>query len=96
MSFVSCSADNIKKWQCRDGRYECVIDIISKSYYIFNLFYENRFLKNFSGHNSVVNCLAVNEEGVTVSCGDNGTMCFWDYDTGYCFQQTQTIAQSGI
>jgi len=72
-SFVSAGADNIKKWQCRDGT----------------------FLKNYSGHNSVVNCLAVNEDGVMVSCGDNGSMCFWDYETGYLFQKTATIVQPG-
>jgi len=72
-SFVSASADNVKKWQSRDGK----------------------FLKNMSGHNSVINSLAVNEDNVLVSCGDNGSMCFWDYETGYCFQKTQTIPQPG-
>lgn len=72
-SFVSCGADNLKKWQSRDGK----------------------FLKNFTGHNSVVNCAAVNEDGVMISCADNGSLCFWDYETGYCFQQTKTLAQPG-
>jgi len=54
-----------------------------------------RFLKNFSGHNSPINALAVNEDGVAVSCGDNGSIDFWDYDTGYCFQKSNTIAQPG-
>lgn len=58
-------------------------------------FIRHRFLKNFTGHNSVVNCCAVNEDHVAVSCGDNGSIHFWDYDTGYCFQQTQTIVQPG-
>ena len=48
-----------------------------------------------TGHNSVVNCMAMNDEGVLVSAGDNGTMNFWDYETGYCFQRTQTIPQPG-
>ena len=68
------TADNIKKWQIRDGR----------------------FLKNFSGHNSVLNCVAVNEDGVCVSGGDNGSICFWDYNTGYNFQSTKTIVQPGM
>ena len=72
-TFASAGADNIKKWQCRDGR----------------------FLMNFSGHNSVVNCMAANDEGILVSAGDNGSINFWDYETGYCFQRTQTIAQPG-
>ena len=54
-----------------------------------------RFLKNLSGHSSIVNCLAVNEDGVMVSGGDNGSLAFWDYDTGYCFQKTKTIVQPG-
>eukprot|EP00602_Paraphysomonas_sp_CaronLab_P006373 CAMPEP_0185027454 /NCGR_PEP_ID=MMETSP1103-20130426/12522_1 /TAXON_ID=36769 /ORGANISM="Paraphysomonas bandaiensis, Strain Caron Lab Isolate" /LENGTH=396 /DNA_ID=CAMNT_0027561459 /DNA_START=150 /DNA_END=1337 /DNA_ORIENTATION=- len=72
-SFVSASADNMKKWQCRDGK----------------------FLKNLSGHNSVINTLAINEDGVLVSGGDDGTLNFWDYDSGYCFQKTQTVVQPG-
>ena len=73
MSFVSASADNIKKWQTRNGK----------------------FLHNFSGHNSVVNCLAVNEDGVMVSCGDEGSLNFWDYATGYRFQHVDTVVQPG-
>jgi WD40 repeat protein len=42
MSFMSGGSDNLKKWQCRDGK----------------------FLKNFSGHNSPINAMAVNEDGV--------------------------------
>jgi WD40 repeat protein len=54
-----------------------------------------RFLKNLSNHNSVLNSLAINEDGVLVSGGDDGTLNFWDYDSGYCFQKTQTIVQPG-
>jgi WD40 repeat protein len=54
-----------------------------------------RFLKNFSGHASPINALAVNEDGVAVSCGDNGSIDFWDYETGYCFQKSTTIVQPG-
>jgi pleiotropic regulator 1 len=39
--------------------------------------------------------LAVNEDGVAVSCGDNGSICFWDYESGYCFQKSNTIPQPG-
>ncbi len=55
-----------------------------------------RFLHNFSGHNTPMNALALNDDGVLVSCGDNGTMNFWDFETGYCFQKTSTIPQPGI
>lgn len=56
---------------------------------------DGRFLKNFSGHNAVINSLALNDDGVMLSCADNGTMKFWDYETGYCFQEMETIAQPG-
>lgn len=73
MTFVSASADNIKRWQYRDGK----------------------FLSNLSGHNSVINALAMNEDNVLVSGGDNGSLSFWDVETGYCFQSTKTIVQPG-
>lgn len=56
---------------------------------------EGRFIKNFTGHKSIINTLAMNDDGVLVSGADNGTMNFWDYQTGYCFQQTETVAQPG-
>ena len=56
---------------------------------------DGKFLKNFTGHNSVVNSLAVNDDGVMISSADNGSVCFWDYDSGYCFQRTETIVQPG-
>ena len=56
---------------------------------------EGRFIKNFSGHKAVINALAVNDDGVVVSGADNGSMNFWDYKTGYCFQKTETVAQPG-
>lgn len=49
-----------------------------------------------SGQNSPINALAVNEDGVLVSGGDNGSINFWDYETGYCFQNSNTIVQPGI
>ena len=48
-----------------------------------------------SGHDSVVNTLVVNDDGVLVSGGDNGSIRFWDYETGYCFQKTETVVQPG-
>ncbi|KAJ1434486.1 WD40-repeat-containing domain protein [Ochromonadaceae sp. CCMP2298] len=56
---------------------------------------DGKFLRNFSGHNTPMNAVAVNEDGVAVSCGDNGSLHFWDYDTGYCFQKSSTIVQPG-
>jgi pleiotropic regulator 1 len=56
---------------------------------------DGRFLKSYRGHKAVVNALAVNDDGVLVSGGDDGSLQFRDYETGYCFQSTSTIAQPG-
>eukprot|EP00548_Thalassiothrix_antarctica_P017473 CAMPEP_0194182200 /NCGR_PEP_ID=MMETSP0154-20130528/22212_1 /TAXON_ID=1049557 /ORGANISM="Thalassiothrix antarctica, Strain L6-D1" /LENGTH=457 /DNA_ID=CAMNT_0038898367 /DNA_START=20 /DNA_END=1390 /DNA_ORIENTATION=- len=56
---------------------------------------DGRFLKSFNGHKAVINALAVNDDGVLASGGDDGTLRFWDYETSYCFQDTTTTAQPG-
>lgn len=48
-----------------------------------------------SGHQSVINALAINDDGVLMSGGDNGSIRFWDYRSGYCFQKTETVVQPG-
>jgi len=56
---------------------------------------EGKFIQNLSGHNAIVNCLAVNADGVLVSGADNGTIYFWDWKTGYNFQRFQAPVQPG-
>lgn len=56
---------------------------------------DGNFIQNLSGHNAIVNCLAVNPEGVLVSGGDNGTIFMWDWRTGYNFQRQQAPVQPG-
>ncbi|XP_055607946.1 pleiotropic regulator 1 [Uranotaenia lowii] len=56
---------------------------------------EGNFIQNLNGHNAIVNCMAVNPEGVLVSGGDNATMFFWDWRTGYNFQRFQAPVQPG-
>lgn len=56
---------------------------------------EGRFLRNFSTHNAIINSIAINQDGVMASSADNGSMRFWDYRTGYCFQHEATKAQPG-
>jgi len=58
-------------------------------------FPECKFMHNFSGHNSIINALAINQDNVLVSGADNGTMWFWDWKTGYPFQKLQTTVQPG-
>lgn len=56
---------------------------------------DGRFIKNFTGHKAVINALAINEDGVLLSAADDGTMNFWDYASGHCFQTSTTVAQPG-
>lgn len=56
---------------------------------------EGQFLRNFRGHNAIVNTLAINDDNVLFSGADNGSMHLWDYKTGYCFQKLDTIVQPG-
>lgn len=56
---------------------------------------DGNFIQNLSGHNAIVNCLGINEDNVLVSGGDNGTLYFWDWRTGYNFQRLQAPVQPG-
>jgi pleiotropic regulator 1 len=56
---------------------------------------EGKFIQNLSGHNAIVNCLAMNADSVMVSGGDNGSMYFWDWKTGYNFQRYHAAVQPG-
>lgn len=56
---------------------------------------EGAFMQNFEGHNAIINTLSVNEDNVMFSGGDNGSICFWDWKTGYRFQTLDTTAQPG-
>eukprot|EP00056_Hartaetosiga_gracilis_P021819 m.26625 g.26625 ORF g.26625 m.26625 type:complete len:464 (+) comp9280_c1_seq2:75-1466(+) len=54
-----------------------------------------KFIQNLSGHNAIINSLAVSPSGVMASGSDNGVINFWDYRTGYRFQHLDAIAQPG-
>ncbi|XP_078435794.1 pleiotropic regulatory locus 1 [Wolffia australiana] len=57
---------------------------------------KGEFLHNMlSQQKTIVNAMAVNEDGVLVTAGDNGSMWFWDWKSGHNFQQAQTIVQPG-
>eukprot|EP00794_Sanderia_malayensis_P006893 gene6893-7671_t len=58
-------------------------------------FPDGNFIQNLSGHNAILNCIAVNSDGVLVSGADNGSMHFWDWKTGYNFQRHQAAVQPG-
>ncbi|EGT55215.1 hypothetical protein CAEBREN_29510 [Caenorhabditis brenneri] len=56
---------------------------------------KGEFMQNLSGHNSIINTLSTNDDGVVVSGADNGSLCFWDWRSGFCFQKVQTKPQPG-
>ncbi|KAJ2697168.1 pre-mRNA-splicing factor prp46 [Coemansia sp. IMI 209128] len=57
---------------------------------------KGEFVQNFDeGDGSIVNSLAVNSDGVVFSGADNGSMRFYDWRSGHCFQKTETIVQPG-
>ena len=56
---------------------------------------DSKFMKNFSGHDSIIHGLSVNHDDVLFSGADNGTMKFWDWKTGHCFQSMKTKPQPG-
>ncbi|OBS57532.1 hypothetical protein A6R68_11341, partial [Neotoma lepida] len=58
-------------------------------------FPDGGFIQNLSGHNAIINTLAVNADGVLVSGADNGTMHLWDWRTGYNFQRVHAAVQPG-
>lgn len=53
------------------------------------------FMRNLSGHTGLVNALAVNQDGVLASGGDNGNIRFWDYASAHCFQPKKLKVQPG-
>ena len=46
-------------------------------------------------HNTIINSMAITSDNVMVSGGDDGTLRFWDWRTGYCFQELQSPVQPG-
>jgi WD40 repeat protein len=50
---------------------------------------------NFQGQDSIINTLALNDDGVLFSGGDNGSVTFWDYKSGLPIQTMQDVPQPG-
>ncbi|PPD84133.1 hypothetical protein GOBAR_DD18921 [Gossypium barbadense] len=57
---------------------------------------KGEFLHNMlSQQKTIINTMAVNEDGVMATGGDNGSLWFWDWRSGHHFQQAHTIVQPG-
>lgn len=46
---------------------------------------DGEFLRNVSGHNSIINTLSLSTDNVLVSGADDGSLKFWDWKSGYNF-----------
>ena len=55
----------------------------------------SQLFKEFKYHNSIINSLAINQDDVMVSVGDDGTIKFWDWGSGECFQSERSIPHPG-
>ncbi|KAH0912260.1 hypothetical protein HID58_035581 [Brassica napus] len=62
----------------------------------FSLNPKGEFRHNMlSQQRATINAVAVNEDGVMVTGGDNGSLWFWDWKSGHSFQQAEAIVQPG-
>ncbi|GBE58796.1 WD G-beta repeat-containing protein [Babesia ovata] len=59
---------------------------------------EGVFHRNIGGHNSILNCAAIKDDGessVLVAGSNNGQLHFWDWHSGYKFQTLESVVQKG-
>ncbi|KAJ3679275.1 hypothetical protein LUZ60_017286 [Juncus effusus] len=57
---------------------------------------KGEFMHNMlSQQKTIINAMALNEDGILATAGDNGSLWFWDWKSGHNFQQAQTIVQPG-
>ncbi|GFH26751.1 WD_REPEATS_REGION domain-containing protein, partial [Haematococcus lacustris] len=54
------------------------------------------FLHNtLTQQKSIVNTMAINHENVMVTGADSGGLWWWDWTSGHCFQQEESLVQPG-
>jgi len=57
---------------------------------------KGNFLHNMlSNQKTIINSMSVNEDGIMATGGDNGSLWFWDWKSGHCFQKEQVQVQPG-
>lgn len=59
------------------------------------IFMRNWKVEAENGVCRIVNAVAVNEDGVTVTGEDDGRLRFWDYKAGRCFDRVNSVPQPG-
>lgn len=53
------------------------------------------FLRHFEGHDAIINDFDINHDNVMATAGNDGSLGFWDYNTGHLFQTTNSKVQPG-
>ncbi|RUO96214.1 pre-mRNA-splicing factor prp46 [Jimgerdemannia flammicorona] len=105
-AFASASADNIKTWKCPQGNF---IQNFEGHQAIVNTLAINSDGVVISGGDwGKVYCFAALDSTFLCNCrrsfnpdvmysspGDNGSMAFWDWKSGYKFQSVDTLVQPG-
>lgn len=90
--FASASPDNIKMWKCPNGEF---IQNLTGHNAIVNALTVNQDGVLISGgkrnSDGKTNATVI----VSLISGDNGSMNFWDWKSGFCFQKYQTKPQPG-
>lgn len=56
---------------------------------------EGHQLRTITGPSAIVNTLALNQDNVLVSGADDGTLSFYDWQSGHRFQQLKSPLQPG-
>ena len=56
---------------------------------------DGEFLRHFEGHDAIINDFTINHDNVMATGGDDGSIGFWDYNTGYKYQELTTKVQPG-
>ena len=56
---------------------------------------EGKYIRSIKGSEGIINSIALNQDGVFVSGGEDGKLFFWDYDTGEIFQKIKIPIQPG-
>ena len=52
-------------------------------------------MNNISGHKGILNTISLNQNNVLFAGSNNGQLRFYDWKSGYCFDEKQTPLQPG-
>ncbi|KAA6365009.1 MAG: putative WD repeat protein Prp5, partial [Streblomastix strix] len=102
-TFASGGADNVKKYAFSQNKYqiedsnEMKAEKEGQNSVIQNQFGQSlvgtQYLGNIDNCGETVNSLSLNEDGVLAGGCKDGSLCFWDYRTGYLFEKINDITQ---